>query len=144
MLRMPRRCTPYVVLSALLLVACAQKQVESVAPPAASCPQTQTPPEPVLPWSSAAALCEQAERGQSWAGATPPLGPNWVQSSDDYALSVRGFLRDLSYRKAPYAWLHDANWRMTGPFQGCAPDGVNQGPHPAVRIYYSPEVIDWM
>lgn len=59
-------------------------------------------------------------------------------------MRVRTFLRSLAYRSAPLAWLHDANWRLTGEYEGCTPDGINRGPHPIVRIYYSPEVIDWM
>lgn len=64
---------------------------------------------------------------------------------------MQAFLRDERYKQL--GWLHDADWRLTGPFDGCpCPDGtsngcvagVNKGPHPAVRIYYSPEVIDWM
>ncbi len=108
------------------------------------CPKSQPPPPPEVPWSSAAELCAQAPRGDPWAQAVPPLGPSWVQESDAYAERVQAFLRSLAYRDQPYAWLHDANWRMTGPYQGCRPGGVNKGPHPAVRIYYSPEVIDWM
>ena len=57
---------------------------------------------------------------------------------------MQAFLRDERYKQL--GWLHDASWRLTGPFDGCAcPDGtangcvagVNKGPHPAVRIYYS-------
>ena len=42
-------------------------------------------------------------------------------------------------------WIHDKNWRLSGPaavppanFSG------NYGPHFPLRVYYSPEVVDWL
>ncbi len=100
-------------------------------------------PPPDLPWDSVDALCAQAPRGAKWAEAAPQPGETGALS-DVYAERVAGWLRGLTYRAAPYEWLHDARWRLTGDYEGCPPDGVDHGPHPAVRIYYSPEVIDWM
>ena len=37
-------------------------------------------------------------------------------------------------------WTKDKTIRDTGPFQ----NGVYYGTHPAVRVYYSPEVITWL
>jgi hypothetical protein len=37
-------------------------------------------------------------------------------------------------------WVHDREIRNTGPFI----DGKNFGTHPAVRVYYSPDVWEWM
>ncbi|TMQ11151.1 MAG: hypothetical protein E6J90_35005, partial [Deltaproteobacteria bacterium] len=111
--------------------------------PAAACVTAQDRPPPVVPWSSVEALCA-APHGTPWA---PPS----FRDPDKAALDVQRFLRDQTYRQL--GWLHDADWRLTGPFDGCpcppgsAADckpGVNRGPHPAVRIYYSPEAIDWM
>ncbi|MCA9540311.1 MAG: hypothetical protein KC620_15540, partial [Myxococcales bacterium] len=105
----------------------------------------EAPKTPVtLPWANAEMLCAQADRGQPWPGAVPPLGPDREVTADAYAERVQTFLRGLDYRRPPYAWLHDARWRLTGDYEGCPPDGIDKGPHPAVRIYYSPEVIDWM
>ena len=36
------------------------------------------------------------------------------------------------------------NWRLTGPYVGKIGSGESFGTHPAVRIYYSPEVVDWL
>lgn len=104
-----------------------------------SCIQPRPPPTPELPWKDVQQLCERAPRGAPWPQALP------VEPTEEaYALRVQGFLRAFSYRQAPYAWLSDSTWRMTGPYEGCPPNGINKGPHPAVRIYYSPQVIDWL
>jgi hypothetical protein len=91
-----------------------------------------------------AALCA-APHGTAWA---PPT----FADPDRAAIEVRDFLRGEKYKAL--GWLHDASWRLTGPFEGCAcPEGtpagscdagVSKGPHPAVRVYYSPEVVAWM
>jgi hypothetical protein len=108
---------------------------------ASACVVPQSMPPPVLPWDSVEALCA-APHGTAWR---PPSFADPEQA----ALDVQAFLRGETYKQL--GWLHDADWRLTGPFHGCpCPDspqscpGVNKGPHPAVRIYYSPEVIDWM
>ncbi|HEX4417903.1 MAG TPA: hypothetical protein VH165_08390 [Kofleriaceae bacterium] len=109
----------------------------------AACVTAQAKPPPVLPWNNVEALCA-APHGTAWH---PPR----FEHLDQAALDVRTFVRDESYKQL--GWLHDADWRLTGPFDGCAcpngtaggcVEGVNKGPHPAVKIYYSPEVIDWM
>jgi hypothetical protein len=40
--------------------------------------------------------------------------------------------------------MHDLNWRLTGPYVGTIGNGLSYGVHPAVRVYYSPELIDWL
>lgn len=122
----------------------AASTAQAAATPAGACIQPLPPPPPDVPWKNVDELCARANRGAPWKGAIPPLGPDWVQREEAYSLKVQTFLRGLDYRKAPYAWLRDADWRMTGEYEGCPPNGINRGPHPAVRIYYSPEVIDWM
>ena len=140
--------------TALLWMSCSSKTPEAtpvrLAQTAEACISEVPREQPVLPWKDVEQLCAQADHGQPWPGAVPPLGPDWLQQSDAYALRVRDFLRKLEYRQAPYAWLKDSTWRLTGEFEGCPCPGeskncgVNKGPHPAVRIYYSPEVITWM
>jgi len=116
----------------------------AAAPAAEACVPEQTPPPYQPPFANPAELCAKADRGQPWSDALPPLGPNFVQREDAYATKVQDFLRSYAYRTAPMRWLGDARWRLTGEFEGCPEDGVNRGPHPMVRIYYSPEVIEWM
>ena len=48
------------------------------------------------------------------------------------------FLRNLCYRKL--GWAHDLKVRQTGPVV----DGVQYGVHGNVRIWYSPEALDWL
>lgn len=123
----------------------AQEATAEAAPKVAAdaCIGEQTMPPPDVPWKDVAAFCDQAPRGEKWAQAVPGPGEG-AAVSDAYALRVATWLRALSYRQAPYNWLHDARWRLTGDYEGCPPDGHDKGPHPAVRIYYSPEVVDWM
>jgi hypothetical protein len=109
----------------------------------AACVVAEARPPVEVPWPDVAALCS-APHGTPWQ---PPA----FAAGDQAGLEIRAFVRDERYKQL--GWLHDADWRMTGPFEGCAcppgsppgcVPGVNKGPHPAVRIYYSPEVIDWM
>jgi hypothetical protein len=135
-----------IVRSAVLIAVgagCASSATAGPPPPAAdACVVAQPKPPPSLPWRDVAGLCA-APHGTPWR---PPA----FTDGDQASLDVRKFLRDEGYKQL--GWLHDADWRMTGPFEGCACPtnapgcvaGVNKGPHPAVRIYYSPEVIDWM
>lgn len=53
-----------------------------------------------------------------------------------YEVKLNRFLRDGCY----LGWVHDREIRNTGPFI----DGRNFGTHPAVRVYYSPSVWEWM
>ena len=48
------------------------------------------------------------------------------------------FLGDKKYRELK--WARDKRLRDTGPFL----DGKYYGTHPAVRVYYSPEVVQWL
>jgi hypothetical protein len=140
------------VLGAILVVAAIGALVVGCPSPPKPEPPPMTPgacvapeakPPPVLPWKDVAELCA-APHGTAWA---PPNFADPNKAAQD----VQDFLRGEQYKAL--GWLHDANWRLTGPFEGCpCPSGsskdcvagVNKGPHPAVRIYYSPEVIDWM
>lgn len=56
----------------------------------------------------------------------------------DYQATLYPFIADRVY--ASEGWIRDKSWRDTGPFLL----GTSYGTHPAVRIYYSPEVIDWL
>ncbi|MGB0410325.1 MAG: hypothetical protein ACPGFA_01955 [Pikeienuella sp.] len=56
----------------------------------------------------------------------------------DYERALYPYIADRKY--AEDGWVRDKAWRDTGPFLF----SVNYGIHPAVRIYYSPEVIEWL
>lgn len=95
-------------------------------------------------FSSKRQLCA-ASHGQSLpANLVPPVSS--PQSEPDYVKALREFVVSRTYASNEYNWLHDLTWRLTGPYQGCqAPDnGQSFGVHPVVRIYYSPEIVDWL
>jgi len=49
-----------------------------------------------------------------------------------------GYLSSYDYRNL--GWCHDKGVRDTGPYL----NGISYGVHPAVQIWYSPEMIDWL
>ncbi|MCB9108727.1 MAG: hypothetical protein H6633_31445 [Anaerolineales bacterium] len=57
---------------------------------------------------------------------------------DEYEQQLFQFLESKRYQEL--GWVRDKRVRDTGPFI----DGVSYGTHPAVRIYYSPEVYSWL
>jgi hypothetical protein len=58
----------------------------------------------------------------------------------DYERVLYKFLFRRAYADIRPYWARDKLIRDTGPFIG----GQNYGTHPAVHIYYSPEVADWL
>ena len=56
----------------------------------------------------------------------------------DYEKALYSWILDRDY--AGLGWCHDKEVRDTGPFV----DGQYHGTHPAVLIYYSPEVMKWL
>jgi hypothetical protein len=59
-------------------------------------------------------------------------------SRHTYQEELYDFLGNLRYRRL--GWRRDKGIRDTGPYL----NGQYYGTHPAVRVYYSPEVIDWL
>ena len=56
----------------------------------------------------------------------------------DYEQQLFKFLNAREYKQL--GWLADKRVRDTGPYL----DGKYYGTHPAVKIYYSPEIIQWL
>ncbi|WP_162497485.1 cytochrome P460 family protein, partial [Roseovarius dicentrarchi] len=56
----------------------------------------------------------------------------------DYQAQLYPFVAQRRF--ADLGWVRDKRWRDTGPFVM----GTSYGIHPAVRIYYGPQVIDWL
>jgi hypothetical protein len=71
----------------------------------------------------------------------PPLAN--LLAKDVFDLAFQRFLRSRVYETV-LGWTHDLNWRLTGPYVGTIGSGLSFGVHPAVRVYYSPEMIDWL
>jgi len=126
-----------------LLWVCEEAQAQA---PSSTCATvTYGPPPPYTgPYHSVEELCRKAPRGKpAPRSLLPPTGPVAPARQQAYAQHVKRFIvKPDNYRRL--GWLSDAHWRLTGPYQGCPPNGNNFGVHPAVRISYSPEVIDWL
>lgn len=60
-----------------------------------------------------------------------------------YDINMRDFLRERGYAHE-LGWPGDLNWRLTGPYVGPIGSGSAYGVHPAVRLYYSPEIVAWL
>lgn len=60
-----------------------------------------------------------------------------------YNLRLEQFLNLKEYEQL--GWVHDANWRFSGPsvVEGGS-YAHNYGPHFPLRVFYSPEVVDWL
>ena len=70
----------------------------------------------------------------------PPASIHELERKNAYDIALRQFLHDREYR----SWLADRRWRLTGPFVGEFGQGKSYGVHPAVRIWYSPEIVRWL
>lgn len=66
-----------------------------------------------------------------------------LKKKNAFDFALRDFLRARVYDEK-LAWAHDQEWRLTGPYVGPIGAGESYGVHPAVRVYYSPEVVAWM
>lgn len=66
-----------------------------------------------------------------------------LKKKNAFDFVLRDFLRSRTYDHK-LNWAHDKEWRLTGPYVGPIGHGESYGVHPAVRVYYSPEVVAWM
>lgn len=73
-----------------------------------------------------------------YAGERSPLPLPSTLSLDAYEKELYAFLDSREYETLD--WKRDKGVRNTGPFI----DDVSYGTHPAVTIYYSPEVYHWL
>ncbi|MGA9335800.1 MAG: hypothetical protein WBV39_16080, partial [Rudaea sp.] len=103
------------------------------------CAQSPPPPSP----ETLAAWCKaNPNRGKPARILAQPAEISDLPAKNRFDLELRGFLRDRTYRSL--GWIADRDWRLTGPYVGDFPAGKSYGVHPAVRIWYSPKVVDWM
>ena len=104
--------------------------------------------EPNIPQKEMDAWCEANPfRGspvndQIFLGTTKPASLMNLAEKNEYDKNLADFMTQRKYKTLN--WLHDKNWRLTGPYVGKPGDGASYGVHPAVKIYYSPEIIDWL
>ena len=101
-----------------------------------ACADTPPTPKQIKTWCDA-----NPNRGQS-ASLGKPASLLDLEAKNAYDKRLSKFVIDKEYEKL--GWLHDQNWRMTGPYVGEPGKGLSYGVHPAVKVYYSPEIIDWL
>lgn len=87
-------------------------------------------------------LCDQPRGTPASVGVPSDLFN--LNQKNAFDKKYKKFLNDLQYRKN--GWLHDQSWRLSGPLAYGAnnTDINNYGVHPAVRIHYSPEAVEWL
>ena len=85
--------------------------------------------------AAAIALSGLAAAAETGAGGLPL--PSSIPLLD-YEAKLYPFIADRDFAKE--GWVRDKAWRDTGPFVL----DTNYGVHPAVRIYYSAGIIDWL
>ena len=121
-----------------------------------------TPPEPdgPLPANPQEWICEssppatQAEI-DAWCRAHPDRGeplpaalrdPPPVSdfaAYQDFNVAMQQFLVGKKY--LDLGWVADRDWRFSGPTLVAGDSyGTNYGPHFPLRVYYSPEMVDWL
>ena len=115
-----------------------------------NCCGVESPPNFFLPpplFSNQADLCN-AFHGFTLAQVRPDvIPPPPVESGQDIdrtrvQASLADFVREGVYKQL--GWLHDRNLTMSHKYQGFPPFGVDFSRHHAVKVYYSPEVIEWL
>ena len=72
----------------------------------------------------------------------PPADIDNLPAKNHYDTALTKFARSYGYREL--GWAADKSWRFTGPYVGEFGEGQSYGVHPAVRMWYSPEMVSWM
>ncbi|MGE0681632.1 MAG: hypothetical protein AB7P69_12145 [Candidatus Binatia bacterium] len=110
-----------------------------------TCADPQPTPQEIEQWCA-----ENEGKGQpADLGAPGPGSLLNLDKKNAYDLALRRFYENRDYAQK-LKWAHDQQWRLTGPLVGQLPDGKTSvqyesyGVHPVVRIYYSPEMVDWL
>lgn len=139
------------LLAAILtaVVACTMQGAVGSAPPSA----TGLPPKPD-DW-----VCKESPppvteaQIQSWCQKYPNRGERAhigipatisnLNAKNAFDRRLQQFLSSREYDTKLH-WFSDKTWRVTGPYVGPIGSGKSYGVHPAVRIYYSPKMMDWL
>src|SRR5262245_36655560 len=87
------------------------------------------------------ALCARPRGEPLPPGLRNPPPPADLQNYNDYNKQMRAYLHSRKYGD----WIADARWRLSGPSVTPPDDfGHNYGTHFPLRVYYSPEVVEWL
>lgn len=95
-----------------------------------------------------AAFCQVPDnRNRSPSGfAGVPASILTLEDKNKFDVKFGQWLGQFEYRD----WVADQSWRFTGPVVGewqnehLSGDSKSYGVHPIVRVYYSPQVVDWL
>jgi hypothetical protein len=110
-----------------------------------TCTNPEPPPQDIARWCA-----ENMGKGEPADLGVP--GPGTLLNLNEkntYDIVLRQFYENRDYA-LKLKWAQDKQWRLTGPLVGQLPTGTNHaqfesyGVHPVVRIYYSPEVVQWL
>lgn len=159
MMSFKRACTGVLLIAVVAAISsCGNNSNNNPAPPT---PPTPVEPAGVLPDNVNDWVCEtnptppSKEEIADWCADTAPHGialpedlrkPPSMQdltAKNLYDQRLQAFLRAQTY-ETDLNWSSDKQWRLTGPYVGDIGSGDNYGSHPGVKIYYSPEVVQWM
>lgn len=80
--------------------------------------------------------------GQPVVLPVPPASLDDLDAKNRYDEALVTFINQRGY--IDKGWKSDMNWRLTGPYVGKPGSGSSFGVHPAVKVYYSPEVTEWL
>ncbi len=141
---------PALLMAALLASSClwaqtSEKRAVPLLPFPADDPKAwvcKTSPPPATAEAIRAWCAAHPDRGRPARLGMAPATVSDLRAKNRYDNALRGFLRDRAYRKL--GWISDRSWRLTGPYVGPFGDGMSYGVHPAVRVWYSPEIADWL
>jgi hypothetical protein len=127
----------------VVLIACHENGNDNSLPPDPGewvCKSSEIGPTP----EEIEQFCATADRGLPAPDFLRDPSPiSRLGDKNAYDIEMRDFLRAKGYVNE-LGWPGDMNWRLTGPYVGPIGSGQAYGVHPAVRIYYSPEVIEWL
>lgn len=146
---LPHRLIRALHAAALMLFICPVFAVDLLPPDPADwvCPSSEVEPTQAqiealcgkMPWNEQNPM---PDFGKPVVLPAPPASLNDLPAKNKYDKTLVTFINERQYIKE--GWKSDLNWRMTGPYVGKIGEGKSFGVHPAVKIYYSPEVTEWL
>jgi hypothetical protein len=169
--RARKRLRPLVLLAALLAATAAVSGFVASAPaqaPEQSAQQTSQPQPEGLPADPQKWICDPTpvteQEIEQWCSShqdrgtplppelrTPPPVSDFAAYTA-YSNNLKTFLVDQKYADGTMSdpgglqWISDAHWRLSGPSVNPPGGdfGHNYGPHFPLRVFYSPEMVEWL
>jgi hypothetical protein len=107
-----------------------------------ACVKSEIPKLEMEAWCAANPFRGTPINEHIFSGSTKPVSLMNLPEKNEYDKRLADFMLQGKFKTLN--WLHDKSWRLTGPYVGEPGSGASYGVHPAVKIYYSPEVVDWL